>query len=282
MQLVSFVHARRPGFGIRAKGGLINVGARLGREFSSLAEVLRAGALNKLDEMAYLSADLDIASVEMLPPIPHPAKIICVGLNYKSHAAKSGNELPQNPSLFLRSVDTLVGSGQPLVKPAVSDQFDYEGELAVVIGLGGRHIPAEAALRHVAGYSCFNDGSVRDFQKHSVTAGKNFPGTGGFGPALATADEIADPQDLNIGTRLNGNEVQSSNTRHMIYSVAEIVAYISRFTELRPGDVIATGTPEGVGSRREPPLWMKAGDRVEVEIAGIGTLSNPIAEERVT
>jgi 2-keto-4-pentenoate hydratase/2-oxohepta-3-ene-1,7-dioic acid hydratase in catechol pathway len=282
MQLVSFVHARQPGFGIRVKGGLINVGARLGREFSSLGEILRAGALNKLNEMAYLSADLDIASVEMLPPIPHPAKIICVGLNYKSHAAESGNELPQNPSLFLRSVDTLVGSGQPLVKPAVSDQFDYEGELAVVIGLGGRHIPAGAALRHVAGYSCFNDGSVRDFQKHSVTAGKNFPGTGGFGPALATADEIADPQDLNIGTRLNCNEVQSSNTRQMIYSVAEIVAYISRFTELRPGDVIATGTPEGVGSRREPPLWMKAGDWVEVEIAGIGTLSNPIAEERVT
>jgi 2-keto-4-pentenoate hydratase/2-oxohepta-3-ene-1,7-dioic acid hydratase in catechol pathway len=152
--------------------------------------------------------------------------------------------------------------------------------LAVVIRLGGRPIAPEASLRHVAGYSCFNDGSVREFQKHSLTAGKNFPGTGGFGPALVTAEEITDPQNLDITTRLNGNNVQSSNTRHMIYPVAAIVTYISRFTELQPGDVIATGTPEGVGSRRKPPLWMKVGDIVEVEITGIGTLNNPIAMEK--
>ena len=282
MQLVSFIDAGRPSFGIQAKGGLIDAGARVNREFSTLAEVLRVGALKKLGEMAHLSPDLDIGSVEILPPIPHPVKIICVGLNYKSHAAESGNELPENPSLFLRSADTLVGDRQPLVKPAVSDQFDYEGELAVVIGLGGRHIAPEASFRCVAGYSCFNDGSVRDFQKHSLTAGKNFPGTGGLGPALVTADEVEDPQNLNITTRLNGNAVQSSNTRHMIYSIAEIVSYISRFTRLQPGDVIATGTPEGVGSRRKPPLWMKVGDIVEVEITAIGTLSNPIAMEKVT
>lgn len=282
MQLVSFIDAGRPSFGIQAKGGLIDAGARVNREFSTLAEVLRVGALKKLGEMAHLSPDLDIGSVEILPPIPHPVKIICVGLNYKSHAAESGNELPENPSLFLRSADTLVGDRQPLVKPAVSDQFDYEGELAVVIGLGGRHIAPEASFRYVAGYSCFNDGSVRDFQKHSLTAGKNFPGTGGLGPALVTADEVEDPQNLNITTRLNGNAVQSSNTRHMIYSIAEIVSYISRFTRLQPGDVIATGTPEGVGSRRKPPLWMKVGDIVEVEITAIGTLSNPIAMEKVT
>jgi 2-keto-4-pentenoate hydratase/2-oxohepta-3-ene-1,7-dioic acid hydratase in catechol pathway len=212
--------------------------------------------------------------------IPQPAKILCAGINYRSHAAEVGRELPKQPSMFVRFTDTLVGHGGDMIRPSVSDNFDFEGELAVVIGKPGRHIKAERALDHVAGYTCFVDGSVRDFQKFSVTSGKNFPGTGPLGPWLVTTDDIPDPGKLTLTTRLNGTQVQHSATDLLIYSIPQIIAFCSDFTALSAGDVIATGTPEGVGHSRKPPLWMKAGDTLEVEITGIGVLRTHIVDER--
>ena len=212
---------------------------------------------------------------------PNSEEILCAGINYRSHAAETGRELPQQPSMFIRLANTLIGHDGELIRPALSQQFDFEGELALVIGRGGRHIAVEHALDHVAGYSCFVDGSVRDYQKISVTAGKNFPGTGPLGPWMVTSDELPDPARLTLITRLNGREVQRSGTDLLIHSVAEIVAFCSNFTPLAPGDVIATGTPEGVGHRRNPPLWMQAGDVLEVEISGIGTLRNRVVDERM-
>jgi 2-keto-4-pentenoate hydratase/2-oxohepta-3-ene-1,7-dioic acid hydratase in catechol pathway len=189
-------------------------------------------------------------------------------------------ELPKQPSMFIRLADTLVGHGGELIRPKVSDNFDFEGELALIIGKGGRHIAAERALEHVAGYTCFVDGSVRDYQKFSVTSGKNFPGTGPLGPWLVTTDEIPDPGRLTLMTRLNGKEVQRSPTELLIYSIPQIIAFCSDFTALSPGDVISTGTPEGVGHSRKPPLWMKPGDTLEVEITGIGVLRAHVVDAR--
>jgi 2-keto-4-pentenoate hydratase/2-oxohepta-3-ene-1,7-dioic acid hydratase in catechol pathway len=181
--------------------------------------------------------------------------------------------------MFIRFTDTLVGHEGEMIRPKLSDNFDFEGELTMVIGKGGRHIPIDRALDHVAGYTIFVDGSVRDFQKHSVTAGKNFPATGPLGPWLVTSDVIPDPQRLELTTRLNGTVVQHDTTDHMIFDVATIIEYLSTVTWLEPGDVIATGTPDGVGLGRKPPLWMKAGDKVEVEISGIGILSVNVVDE---
>lgn len=280
MKLVSFRKDGRDSYGlIAAGGGVIDAGRRLGAATPTLRAVLAQGKLDALRGMAGGGADFAPDEVEMLPPIPEPEKILCIGLNYKSHVAETGRDLPAQPSVFARLTNTLVPDGGAFFKPKVSDHFDYEGELAMVIGKPGRYISEANALSHVAGYSCFNDGSLRDYQKHSVTAGKNFLRTGGFGPWIVTADAIGNPEDLELTTRLNGQVVQHSNTSLLIYSLAKIISYISEFTPLEPGDVIATGTPEGVGARRTPPLWMKAGDTVEVEIAGIGILRNPIKAE---
>ena len=224
--------------------------------------------------------DHGLDGVKWLPVIPNPDKILCAGINYRSHAAETGRELPRQPSMFVRLANTLTGHDRELVRPSVSQQFDFEGELALVIGRGGRHVPAERALEHVAGYTCFVDGSVRDYQKISVSSGKNFPGTGPLGPWIVTTDELPDPSRLTLTTRLNGLEVQRSTTDLLIHSVARIIAFCSSFTPLVAGDVIATGTPEGVGHRRDPPLWMKPGDVLEVEISGIGTLRNRVVDER--
>lgn len=280
MKLVSFRKDGRDSYGlIAASGGVIDAGRRLGAATPTLRAVLAQGKLGALRALAGEAADFAPDEVEMLPPIPEPEKILCIGLNYKSHVAETGRDLPAQPSVFSRLTNTLVPHGGAFVKPKVSDHFDYEGELAMVIGKPGRYISEAQALSHVAGYSCFNDGSLRDYQKHSVTAGKNFFRTGGFGPWIVTADVIGNPEDLELTTRLNGQVVQHSNTSLLIYSLAKIISYISEFTPLEPGDVIATGTPEGVGARRTPPLWMKAGDTVEVEISGIGILRNPIKAE---
>ena len=218
--------------------------------------------------------------ITFLPVIPNPEKILCVGINYRDHAAETGRDTMSNPQMFLRLVNTLVGHEGEMIRPKVSTNFDFEGELAAIIGKGGRHIKESDALGHVAGYTCFVDGSVRDWQKHSVTSGKNFIGTGPLGPWMVTTDEIPDPTKLTLMTRLNGEEMQRSGTDMLIYSVARIISYVSDFTPLAPGDVIATGTPAGVGHRRNPPLWMKAGDVLEVEITGIGTLRSRIVDEK--
>ncbi len=182
--------------------------------------------------------------------------------------------------MFIRTQASIVAHGAGMVRPTISDNFDYEGELTVVIGRAGRLISQADALKHVAGYTCFNDGSIRDFQKHSTTSGKNFEASGACGPWIVTADELPDPSKLTLVTRLNGTEVQRSTTDLLIHSIPRIIEYISIITTLEPGDIIATGTPAGVGSRRTPPLWMKPGDTIEVDISGIGVLSNPIVQGR--
>jgi 2-keto-4-pentenoate hydratase/2-oxohepta-3-ene-1,7-dioic acid hydratase in catechol pathway len=213
-------------------------------------------------------------------PIPEPAKILCVGLNYHDHRAESAAPAGSHPTIFTRYASSLVAAGQPLVRPAASDVFDYEGELAVVIGKRCRAVPVDDALGVVAGYSCFQDGSVRDYQRHSTQfiAGKNFDRSGSFGPAIVTPDEF-DATTATLTTTLNGQKVQHAPISDMIYSVAELIAYCSIWTTLEPGDVIATGTPGGVGYARKPPLLLKPGDVVEVSITSVGTLTNAIIAE---
>lgn len=231
------------------------------------------------DSGAVTAEYLPLSEVRLVPPVGPSAKIVCLGLNYRNHVEETFSDLPENPSLFLKLADTLVGDGAPILRPRVSMHFDYEGEITVVIGTAGRHIAREDALSHVLGYTIMMDGSVRDYQKHSPSAGKNFHRSSSLGPWIVTADEIADPTQLTLATRLNGAEVQSTVASLMLYDIPTAIAYVSRWTPLAPGDVIATGTPGGVGSRRTPPLWMKAGDRIEVEVSGIGTLANPVQDE---
>ncbi len=278
MKLLSFVAGGRERFGAVSGDGVVTLDDKIGEP--DLRAALAAGAMTAMRRAANnAKPDRKLGDIEFLPVIPNPNKILCAGINYRSHAAETGRELPKQPSMFIRFADTLIGHGGEMVRPSVSDNFDFEGELAVVIGKGGRHIKAEQALDHVAGYTCFVDGSVRDYQKFSVTSGKNFPGTGPLGPWLVTTDEIPDPSRLTLTTRLNGKEVQHATTDQLIYSIPQIIAFCSDFTALSPGDVIATGTPEGVGHSRKPPLWMKPGDTLEVEITGIGTLRARIVDE---
>jgi len=216
------------------------------------------------------------------PPVISPGKIFCVGLNYRSHAEESGNTaVKSHPSIFPRFADSFVGHEQVVIKPSISDAFDYEAELAVVIGRGGRHIPVERALEHIAGYTCVAENSARDYQKHNaqVTPGKNFYHSGAAGPWVVTPDEIGDVTRLSIQGRLNGRVMQSATLSELIFSIPQIISYVSSFTPLSPGDMIATGTPAGVGAVRVPPIFMKEGDLFEVEISGIGVLSNRVAAE---
>jgi 2-keto-4-pentenoate hydratase/2-oxohepta-3-ene-1,7-dioic acid hydratase in catechol pathway len=281
MKLASYIADGKECFGVVTGDGVVTLNQRLGR-YADLRAALTDNALAEIRKAADgAKADHKLNEIKWLPPIPNPEKILCAGINYRSHAAETGRELPKQPSMFIRFTNTLVGHEGELVRPSVSDNFDFEGEFALVIGRGGRHIPAERALEHVAGYTCFVDGSVRDYQKFSVTSGKNFPGTGPIGPWIVTTDDIPDPTRLTLTTRLNGTEVQKSGTDLLIYSVPQIIAFCSDFTPLAPGDVIATGTPEGVGHRRTPPLWMKPGDVLEVEISGIGTLRSRVVDEKV-
>lgn len=282
MKLASFETTAGPSYGIVAGSGVIDIGQRLGHRYPTLRAALARGALDEIARAAEgMAAELRLTDVRWLPPIPQPDKIVCIGLNYKAHAAEAGLKVPEKPSLFIRLTNTLVAHGGSIVRPTLSSDLDYEGELAVVIGRAGRHIAQSEGLQHVAGYSCFNDASVRDYQfKHSLAAGKNFVATGGFGPWLVSSDEIPDPSRLTVRTRLNGTEVQHGTTDDLIFSVPWIIAYVSSFTQLLPGDVIATGTPHGVGFARKPPLWMKPGDVVEVEISGVGVLRNNIVAEQ--
>ena len=283
MKLVSFVAGnRRLGYGAVKDGGVVDLSRRFGERAPTLRTLLAAGALAEAERIARDSGpDFALEGLELAPVIPDPDKIICVGLNYRDHVAETGKTVTEKPALFARFAGSQVGHLQPLVKPAISEEFDYEGELAVVIGKGGRHIPAERALEHVAGYSCYNDGSVRDWQRHTsqYLAGKTFAGTGGFGPWLVTADEIPDPSRLTLETRLNGEVVQHTTTDLMITPIPEQIAYMSTILPLLPGDVIVSGTPGGVGVKRNPPLFMRPGDVAEVEISGVGVLRNPVIAE---
>ena len=280
MKLLSFAAGGKNYFGAVSGDGVVTLNDKIGQP--DLRSALAAGAMAAMRDAAKnAQPDRKLGDIKFLPAIPQPGKILCAGINYRSHAAETGRELPKQPSMFIRFTDTLVGHDGEMIRPTVSDNFDFEGELAVVIGKAGRHIKAEHALDHVAGYTCFVDGSVRDFQKFSVTSGKNFPGTGPLGPWLVTTDEIPDPSKLTLMTRLNGKEVQHSPTDLLIYAIPQIIAFCSDFTALSAGDIIATGTPEGVGHSRKPPLWMKSGDTLEAEITGIGTLRTRIVDERI-
>jgi 2-keto-4-pentenoate hydratase/2-oxohepta-3-ene-1,7-dioic acid hydratase in catechol pathway len=282
VKLVSFAYQGRPSYGVVKAGGVIDLGSRLGDRWPTLRTLIAAGALAEAGRIACDAApDFALDGLELAPVIPDPDKIVCVGLNYREHVAETGRTVTERPLLFARFAGSQVGHLRPLVKPKASDEFDYEGELAVVIGKGGRHIAADGALEHIAGYSCYNDGSVRDWQRHTsqYLPGKNFAGTGAFGPWLVTADEIPDPSRLTLETRLNGQVVQHAATDLMITPIPEQIAYISAILPLLPGDVIVSGTPGGVGARRNPPLFMRPGDVAEVEISGIGVLRNPVVAE---
>lgn len=222
-----------------------------------------------------------IASVTLLPVIPNPEKIFCIGLNYETHRRETGRPEVEHPSVFIRFADTQVGHQSPLIRPRLSVEFDFDGELAVIIGKSGRYIDSKAALEHVAGYALYNDCSVRDFQRHThhFTPGKNFPGTGSFGPWMMTPDELGDPTTPRLVTRLNGKTVQDASISEMIFDIPNQIAYCSSFSRLMPGDVIITGTPGGVGAKRKPPLWMRPGDTVEVELERLGCLRNVVSHE---
>lgn len=281
MKLASFVTGKRSSWGVADGDGIRDVGAVLADVYPDLNAVLAAQALREVRAAVDTAPRLALSEVTFAPVVGRPNKILCVGHNYESHRQETGRAKVDHPSIFVRFADSQVGHGQPLVRPQVSTQLDYEGELAVVIGRPGRAISEQEALNHVAGYACYMDGSVRDWQWHTqqFTAGKTFPGTGGFGPWLVTAEEIPDPQALSVTTRLNGQVMQSQPTSEMIFPVATLIAYISTFTPLAPGDVIVTGTPGGVGAKRQPPVWMRPGDVVEVEIPGVGLLQHSIIDE---
>ena len=277
MKFVSYEYNHGPSFGAVIGDEIVD----LADAGPSLRAVLAGGPLANLRSVVQKrKPTVALDHVVLHQVVPDAGRIICVGKNYRDHAAEMGGSVPSDPNLFIRTTKSLVGHEQSVVCPRASVQYDFEGELALVIGRGGRHIPVEKALSHVAGYTCFLDGSVRDYQKHSFTAGKNFDSSGACGPWLVPASQIPDPQNLMLTTRLNGQVVQHESTGAMIYSVAKIIAYISIFTHLEPGDVIATGTPAGVGAGRTPPLWMKPGDRIEVEISQVGVLANTVIPER--
>ena len=276
------------------KNGVTGLGAMKGDVLFGLADPTKgtsdlqslvaggADALKAEYDRLVAGVEIDTAAIEYLPPFPNPEKVICFGLNYKDHAAESGFQAPTYPALFGRFPSSLIGHGAAIVRPRVSDQLDYEGELVAIIGKPGRNIPVEKALEHVAGYSIFNDASIRDYQFKSAQwmIGKNFDATGAFGPVFVTADEVpAGAKGLRLKTRLNGQVLQDAKTEDMIFDVATQVSLMSDPMLLKPGDVLVTGTPSGVGLARKPPVFMKPGDVCEVEIEGIGVLSNPVTQQ---
>jgi len=284
MKLVSFAFGGRQSYGVVSGAGVIDLGPRLGSAFPDLRSLLDANALSRAAAAATgASADVALDRIEFLPPVPNPEKIICVGVNYADRNTEYENvAVPKYPSVFLRTPGSLVGHRAPIVRPPESPQLDYEGEAALVIGTGGRRIPQDRALAHIAGLTCMNEGTIRDWTRHgtfNVTQGKNFDRSGAIGPWLVTADEFAGFDDIRVTTRVNGEVRQNDTTAHLLFSFAALIAYLSIWTELKPGDVIATGTPIGAGVRFKPPRFLVPGDTVEIEVSGVGTLSNPIRDE---
>jgi len=281
MKLVSYEAEGSATYGAVKGDGIVNLARRMGGDYPDLASILETQLEQAREIAASASPDVTLEEVRFLPVIPRPSKILLAAVNYDDHRREAKRDHTENPVLFIRLADSQTGHLRPIVRPSVSDRLDYEGEMAVVIGRPGRHIPAEEAMNHIAGYSCYNDASVRDWQRHTsqFTAGKNFASTGAFGPWLVTPDDIADPFNLDLVTRVNGEELQRTNTSLLIHSIQKLIAYISDFTPLVPGDVIVTGTCAGVGFVRNPPIFLKPGDTVEVEISGIGTLVNPVVDE---
>ena len=281
MRLASFKTPKGASYGAVTDKGIVDLGKRIGNRYKDLLSFIRDGGMVEAKELLSQAPDHKESEVSWLPVIPSPGKIVCVGLNYEEHRVETGRDKTENPALFLRVAESQVGHRQPILRPRESTHLDYEAEIALIIGKAGRRISQEKSWDHIAGYSCYNDGSVRDWQRHTVqwTAGKNFAATGGFGPWMVTADEIPPNTTLTLSCRLNGERMQHADTGMMIFKFPRLIEYISAFTPLAPGDVIVTGTPGGVGARRTPPIWMKPGDTVEIEIDKVGVLSNKIEQD---
>lgn len=282
MRFVSFEHLGVASYGLWQADGLWRKAPpAFVAQYPDLKSVIAAGQLDALELAAQASGETVSASdAHLLPVIPNPGKIFCVGLNYHTHVAEMKRADSAYPAIFTRFADTLSAHGAPLPKPAATERFDFEGELAVIIGKGGRHIAQADAWAHIAGYACFNDATARDWQRHTHqwTPGKNFPATGPLGPFMASRAAVGDVNALRLQTRLNGQVVQDASLADLIFTLPVIIEYLSGFTTLSPGDVIATGTPGGVGDKREPPLYMRAGDVIEVEITQLGVLRNTVVD----
>jgi 2-keto-4-pentenoate hydratase/2-oxohepta-3-ene-1,7-dioic acid hydratase in catechol pathway len=284
VKLISFLLHNSAHYGIVQGDKVLNLSPILGAQAPDLKTLIAKKLLGEAAiALKQQTPDLNYADLHLLPVIPNPNKIICVGLNYGEHVRETGRELTENPALFVRMSESQVGHGQDIVRPPESHRLDYEGEIAIVMGEGGRRISEADSWKHIFGYACYNDGSIRDWQVSTTqwTAGKNFWHTGGFGPWMVTADEIKPNQKMSLVTRLNGQEMQRATTDMMIHSIPRQIAYISTFIPLEPGDVIVTGTPGGVGNKRNPQVFMKPGDVVEIEVDAIGILRNTIRDEVV-
>jgi 2-keto-4-pentenoate hydratase/2-oxohepta-3-ene-1,7-dioic acid hydratase in catechol pathway len=282
VKLLSFRSAGEDSWGVLVGEAIVDIGRSHKNRWPSLRSMLEAGACDEVERIAAQnSPTLRLDRVTLRPVIPDPTKILCIGVNYHEHRIETGRDESAHPTVFTRFANSQVAHGEALRRPMESTQFDYEGEIAIIIGRRGRRIAAGDAWQYIAGYAPYCDATLRDWQRHTSqwTPGKNFPATGGFGPYMVTRDEIEDGADLSLITRLNGIEVQRSSMALMIFGIPEILAYCSVFTELLPGDVIATGTPGGVGSKRQPPLWLKHGDSLEIEVGRVGTLRHPVSDE---
>ena len=282
MKLISYRYQNQDSYGALQDDRIVDLRAVFGARAIDLKSLIAADLVDEAAKAATAATEtLALADVALLPVIPNPGKIVCVGLNYGDHVRETGREITEKPTLFLRVAESQVAHGENIVLPPESSRLDYEGEIAIVIGTGGRRITEADAWDHIAGYACYNDGSIRDWQTATPqwTAGKNFWRSGGFGPWMVTRDEIADDRVMTLVTRLNGQEMQRTTTDKLIHSIPRQIAHISAFMPLAPGDVIVTGTPGGVGAKRTPPVWMKAGDVVEVEVDAIGILRNGVRAE---
>lgn len=280
MRALSFMTNGRPSYGFIRDGAVFEAGEEFRRRFQDLRATLEGDALGDLARDAD-SVPLESDAVSFLPPVPNPDKIFCIGVNYRPHLEEMGREPSGYPTVFLRTPGSLVGHDRPIVRPGASVSLDYEGEIAFVVGRRGRHIRREDAYSHIAALSAFMDGSVREFQRHTsqFTPGKNFAASGAMGPWLVTPDEWPDPSRISLETRVNGTPVQHGRLEELIFDLPALVEYLSTFAELLPGDVIATGTPGGVGAARTPPAWLTPGDVVEVDIAGLACLRNAVRAE---
>jgi 2-keto-4-pentenoate hydratase/2-oxohepta-3-ene-1,7-dioic acid hydratase in catechol pathway len=287
MKLMSYEKDGQTSFGLAREDGVVDLAGRLDPAHQRIQDILGADIVARLKQFETAPIDHKFEDIRFLPPIPRPDRLICIGLNYKTHVDEARRvrgpmiDTPTYPMVFFRNPASQVGHREEIVRPKVSEQYDFEGEVAVIIGRGGRHIPAEQALEHVAGYSCYNDGSIRDYQRHSTQwgPGKNFDRSGSFGPWIMTSDEIPDPTKMVLITRLNGEEMQHASVGDLIFDVPALIAYCSTVMTLVPGDVIVSGTTGGVGGARVPPVWLKPGDTLEVEVQPVGVLRNDVVAE---
>jgi 2-keto-4-pentenoate hydratase/2-oxohepta-3-ene-1,7-dioic acid hydratase in catechol pathway len=285
MRLASYIAHGRASFGAVVGDGVVDFRLRFGSRFATLVDLIRA---NMLDEaravMAGVRPDFPLSAIELLPPLLGPEKILCVGINYANRNADFDDpSLPKYPSMFYRHPGSFVGAGQALERPRVSVQLDYEGEIAMVIGREGRHVPRERAAEYILGFTLCNEGTVRDWMRHgkfNVTQGKNFDRSGSMGPFIVTADEIDPRRPMHITVKVNGQVTQDDNTGSMIFSFADLIAYVTTFMTIKPADIIVAGTPVKLGPRADPPRWLKAGDVLEIHSPELGTLWNPVVDEK--